>query len=122
MAELSHTQTSFLDRDEKLSILKAKFEERNYPPELVQMQFEKAKSQDRKELIFKQRKMKKCDNKVRLIFTHNQANPPIHQWVRQCKDQLMKNEKSKEIGKRIQIATKQPKNLQRLTRPARIKL
>ena len=105
------------DRDEKLSILKTKFEERNYPPELVQMQFERAKSQDRKELIFKQRKMKKRDNKVRLIFTHNQANPPIHQWVRQCKDQLMKNEKSKEIGKRIQIATKQPKNLQRLTRP-----
>ena len=102
------------DREVQLANLKTKFEERNYPPELVDLQFERAKNKDRKELIFKQRKKKNSDNKVRLIFTHNQANPPIHQWVRQCKDQLMKNEKSKEIGKRIQIATRQPKNLQKL--------
>ena len=102
------------DRDIQLANLKTKFVERNYPSELVDLQFEKASKQDRRKLIFKERKKKTSDNKVGLILTHNQANPPIHKWIRECKGQLMKNEKSKEIGKRIQVATKQPKNLMRL--------
>ena len=48
------------------------------------------------------------------MFTHNQANPPLHKWMRECKHLLARNEKAREIGDRIQISTRQPKNLQRI--------
>ena len=48
------------------------------------------------------------------MFTHNQGNPPLHKWMRDCKYLLARNEKAKDMGERIQICTKQPKNLQRL--------
>ena len=35
-------------------------------------------------------------------------------WVRQCKQVLIRNDKAKDIGAKIQIGSKQPKNLQRL--------
>ena len=73
------------DRDAHLSDLKTKFEERNYPSELVATHFERAKKKQRKDLIFQDRKKKKGDEKVRLIFTYNQASPPIHTWLRDCK-------------------------------------
>jgi hypothetical protein len=98
-----------------LSNLKEKLTERNYPSELIDKQFDKAKAKDRKSLIFKERKKRnQSDKKVRLIFTHNQSNPPFHMWVRECKKLLAKNEKAKDVGSRIQLASKQPKNLQRL--------
>ena len=50
---------------------------------------------------------------MRLMFTHNNANPPIHQWVRAGKKLLLRNEQAKAIGSRIQIGSKQTKNLQR---------
>ena len=65
-----------------LNNLKSKLEDRNYPQDLIENKFEKAKSEDRKELIFQSRKKALKDGKVRLMFTHNTANPPIHQWVR----------------------------------------
>ena len=103
------------DRDVQLENLKTKLEERNYPPNLVDMQLARAKAKDRKSLIFQQRKQKKMkDDKVRFIFTHNHANPPIHKWVRESKQLLARNDKAKEMGKRIQIGSKQPRNLQRL--------
>ena len=51
---------------------------------------------------------------MRLIFTHTAANPPIHQWLREGKKHLAKNGRTKAIGQNIQIASKQPKNLQRI--------
>ena len=51
---------------------------------------------------------------MRLIFTYNQNNPPIHKWIRQSKKFLERNEKAKELGKNIQIAYKQPKNIKRM--------
>ena len=65
-------------------------------------------------MIFRSRRRKQNSNKVRLMFTHSQANPPLQMWVRQCKQLLTKDEKAKKIGKKIQISSKQPKNLQRL--------
>ena len=65
-------------------------------------------------MVYQERKKKKNDDKVRLIITHNQTNPPIHMWVRQCKQVLIRNDKAKDIGAKIQIGSKQPKNLQRL--------
>ena len=50
-------------------------------------------------------------NKVRLMFTHTQANPPIHMWIRQSKKLLSRNDKAKDIGARIQVGSRQPKNL-----------
>jgi hypothetical protein len=85
-----------------LATLKVKFEERNYPSELINAQFDKAQKKDRKELLSQDRKKKTSDeNKVRLIFTHNQANPPIHMWLRDCKRSLERNDLAKEIGNRI---------------------
>ena len=56
----------------------------------------------------------KRDKKVRLIFTHNAGNPPLHQWLREAKRCLLKNEKAKDIGNSIQICYRQPKNLKRI--------
>ena len=96
--------------------LKEKFENRNYPSELVAEQFERAKQEDRKNLIFGERKNKKKKNngKLNFNFTYNQANPPIHMWLRECKKQLERNDEAKAIGKRIQLSYKQPRNLQKI--------
>ena len=103
-------RTTPSDRDAHLDNLKEKLLDRNYPEELVDTQIGRAKQKDRKELIFKQRKHKtKSDNRVRLIFTQNKVNPPIHMWVRQCKQLLVRNDKAKAIGEQIQIGSRQPK-------------
>ena len=86
------------DRDGHLAVLKTKFEERNYPIELIDSQFEKAKKKERKSLINQERKKNGKDDKVRLIFTHSQANPPINQWVRESRYLLRRNEKAKNLG------------------------
>ena len=103
------------DRDNHLSKLQSKLEERNYPTELIQKQFSRAKKKDRRELIFQERKSKSSSSdKVRLIFTHSKANPPIHKWIRESKKLLARNDDAKSLGDKIQIGSKQPKNLQRL--------
>ena len=45
------------------------------------------------------------------MFTHNESNPPIHKWVRMCKPLLERSTVAKDIGSKIQICTKQPRNL-----------
>ena len=102
------------DRDSQLEDLEQKFKERNYPPDIIDKQFRRAKQNDRKTLIQQKRKNKKNNDKVRLIFTHNSANPPIHQWLREAKGHLEKNDQAKDLGKKIQICHKQPPNLQRI--------
>ena len=95
--------------------LKDKFQQRNYPDDLIDSQFERAKKKERKSLIYQQPKAKNSkDDRVRLIFTHSRANPPIHKWVRESKHLLNRNEKAKDIGSRIQVASRQPRNLQNL--------
>ena len=107
--------TDTADREQELEKLKTKFEDRNYPSELLENQFNRVRQKDRKTLIHQsRRKTNGRDNKVRLIFTHNQANPPINKWIRMCKPLLVRNEKAKALGDRIQVSTKQPKNLLRL--------
>ena len=97
-----------------LENLREKLIERNYPDSLIQEKFVKAKQRSRHELIHQHRRGGKRDNKVRLIFTHNGGNPPLHQWLRNAKKCLVKNERAKAIGQNIQICFSQPKNLQRL--------
>ena len=104
------------DRDAHLANLKEKLTLRNYPEDLIERKFRKAKEKNRKELIFKQRKPPQKDDKVRLIFTHTAANPPIHQWLREGKKHLARNDRTRAIGKSIQIASRQPKNLLRFVR------
>ena len=96
-----------------LANLKEKFIARKYPIDLVEEQFRKAKEKDRKSLIFKSRKQKSVDDKVRLIFTHNRGNPPLQKWLNESKKFLV-SAKGKEFGRKFQIAYKQPKNLRRL--------
>ena len=64
--------------------------------------------------ILKNRKKTQRDEKVRMIFTHNKANPPVNQWIREGKKCLLKNEEAKKIGDNIQVGWKQPKNLKRI--------
>ena len=78
-----------------LEQLKSKFLERNYPENIVDMQIEKAKGKDRKQLSYQGRKgRKKNDKKVRLIFTNNEANPPIHKWLDGEKVKILEDNKS----------------------------
>ena len=102
--------------DTHLQQLRCKFLERHYPPQIIDHNFEKAKQKNRRQLIFQPRKNKGGDNKIRLIFTHNQSNPPLHKWMREAKKTLVRNPKAKELGEKIQIATKQPKNIQKIVR------
>ena len=83
------------DKEEHLENLKVKFKERNYPSDLVDEQFKKASRKNRKELINQQTNQGGDDNRVRLIFTHTHANPPIHKWVRECKHLLKRMKKHK---------------------------
>jgi hypothetical protein len=63
------------DADLHLENLRGKLLSRNYPEDLIQKQFTKAKKSDRKKLITQSRKKKK-DDKVRCILTFNEGNPP----------------------------------------------
>ena len=95
-----------------LDRLREKFVARKYPVDLVEKQFQRAREKDRKSLIFQKRKEKnKDDKKVRLIFTHNRGNPPLHAWIRGAKKCLVRDEKAREMGKHFQICYKQPRNL-----------
>ena len=97
-----------------LDSLKGKFSKRNYPEDLISKQFNKATSKDRRQLIFQKRKEKnKKDDKIRLIFTHNASNPPLHKWIREGK-KLLKTPKAKEMATKLQVVTKQPKNLKQI--------
>ena len=101
------------DVEINLTKLEKKLSERNFPNTLIREKIDKAKNIDRK-TILKRKVKSKSDNKVRGVFTYNQGNPPIHQWIRESKKLLIKNEKAKKIGERIQIGWRQPKNLKRM--------
>ena len=72
----------------------------------------KAKNHTRRDLVHQNRHEKSGeDKKVRLIFTFNRGNPPLHAWLRGAKKLLVKDERARELGQNIQICYKQPKNL-----------
>jgi hypothetical protein len=102
------------DLEKNLDVLAQKLLERNYPETLIEEKFKKAKSKNRNEIL-KNRKKNSSDDKVRGIFTHNAANPPLQKWIRVSKESLVKNDKAKALGDKIQIGWRQNKNLQRLT-------
>ena len=105
------------DKEAHLNNLKEKLIERNYPEELIEKKFCKARQQNRKDIIFKQRKpQQQKDDKIRLIFTHTAANPPIHKWLREGKKHLARNDRTRAMGKKIHIASRQPKNMLRIVR------
>ena len=100
------------DVENHLENLKDKLKKRNYPENLIHSRFRKAKNQTRKNLIYQSRQEKSGeDKKVRLIFTYNRGNPPLHAWLRGAKKCLVRDEKARELGKHIQICYKQPRNL-----------
>ena len=94
-----------------LKKLENKFRQRNYPENVIRKQVSRAESISRTNLIQRERKEKvKNDKKVRLIFTHNESNPPLHIWLRESK-KLLTTPEAKEIAQNMQIVSKQPKNL-----------
>ena len=73
-------------RDRYLQNLRTKFIEQEYPEELVDTQFERAKKLNRNELIRKKKVPKKNEkNKFRmkncLCITLNPGNPPFRKWI-----------------------------------------
>ena len=67
---------------------------------MIDNQFERALEKDRKALICQNRRNKnKQREKVRVILPQNEGNPPIWKWLRDAKKTLIREEKSKEIGK-----------------------
>ena len=103
------------DRDSHLQNLRSKSSERNYPDKLISDKFAEAMKTSRVELLNKNRKKnRKQDDKVRLIFTHNRGNPPLHMWLREAKKCLVKNEKAKYLGNKLQICYSQPKIIKRI--------
>ena len=102
------------DRDSHLSKLSKNLVDRNYPKNVIEKQFLKAKSKSRTQLLNQRRVYRGGNKKVRLIFTHNNNGPPLHQWVRESKKLLVRNHIAKEIGDQIQISFRQTKNLKSL--------
>ena len=49
-----------------------------------------------------------------MIFTPNSGNPPLSMWLRQAKQCLLKNEKAKKMGDKMQICFGQPRNMKRI--------
>ena len=101
------------DADLHLKNLKDKLLARNYPEQVIEREFSKARSRNRKHLI-NQTRQKKSDDRVRCIFTYNKANPPLHLWLRQAQKCLVKNERAKLLGQKMQITYRQPSNLKRI--------
>ena len=100
------------DADNQLDNLKTKLKKRNYPENLINSKFRKAKKNTRNGLIHQHRHEKsREDKKVRLIFTFNRGNPPLHAWLRGAKKCLIKDERARDLGNQIQICYKQPRNL-----------
>ena len=98
-----------------------KLKERNYPDKIISEKFSEARKKRRGELIYQNRnKNKQQDDKVRLIFTHNRGNPPLHVWLREGKRCLVKNEKAKLLGEKLQISYRQPKSIKRIVTQKKI--
>ena len=101
-----------LDAEKHLENLKNKLEKRNYPEKLIKTKFMKARKHTRRGLIHQSRHEKSGeDEKVRLIFTYNRGNPPLHSWLRGAKKLLVKDERARKLGENIQICYRQPRNL-----------
>ena len=95
---------------QNLEIVSEKLQNRNYPDSLIKKQIGKAQRKSR-DYILKRKPKRKADNKVRLVFTHNQSNPPVQKWIRKSKKVLLKNDEAKTIGDNIQVGWRQPRNL-----------
>ena len=100
------------DTEVHLENLKDKLEKRNYPEKLIKSKFALARNRTRANLIHQNRHEKNTDNaKVRLIFTYNQGNPPLHMWFREAKKCLIKDDRARALSENFQICYRQPKNL-----------
>ena len=100
------------DSEEHLQNLESKLKKRNYPEKLIKTKFSEAKKRNRNSLIHHGRHQKSGDDKkVRLLFTNNRGNPPLHQWFREAKKCLVKDDRAKALGDNFQICYRQPKNL-----------
>ena len=103
------------DAEKHLKNLQDKLEKRNYPEKLIVSKFTQAKKRTRTSLINESRQRRNGqDKKVRLLFTYNEGNPPLHRWVREAKKCLVKDDRAKELGDNFQICYKQPRNLKSL--------
>ena len=84
---------------------------KKYPEKLINSKFSEARKRTRKSLIHQNRHEKSNDEKLRLIFTHNQGNPPLHKWFREAKECLVKDDRAKKLGDNMQICFRQPRNM-----------
>ena len=99
--------------DRYLGRLRGKFLEQEYPEEMIDEGFAKAKKQNRMDLITKKKDLKKNQknrNRMRncLCVTLNPANPPFHRWIKELLPILHRDEILKKLVPSIPVVSRQP--------------
>ena len=61
--------------------MREKLEMRNYPTKILDKKIAQAQK-NKRGAILRRKPKKKADDKIRLVFTHNKANPPLHIWIK----------------------------------------
>ena len=110
--------------DRYLQNLRPKFLEQEYPEELVDAEFERAKKLDRKDLIYKKkntRKSEKNKNRMKncLCITINPGNPPFKKWLKELLPILHRDPTMRKIIPDIPVVNKQPASVASIAVKAR---
>ena len=106
-------------RDRYLQNLRTKFIEQEYPEELVDTQFERAKKLNRNELIRKKKVPKKNEkNKFRmkncLCITLNPGNPPFRKWLKDLTPILHRDPSLRKMIPDIPVVYRQPPSVAKI--------
>ena len=110
--------------DRYLQNLIPKFLEQEYPEELVDAEFERAKKLDRKDLIYKKkntRKSEKNKNRMKncLVITINPGNPPFKKWLEELLPILHRDPTMRKIIPDIPVVKNQPASVASIAVKAR---
>ena len=101
---------------EYLKDLREKFLQQEYPLELINGQFSKALQVDRMDLLFKDPALRKKNKRMvvaPLVLTYNSGNPPVKDWIKEGLEHLHKDPNMKRIFPKIDVVSRQNKNIQR---------
>jgi hypothetical protein len=102
-------------RDRYLQKLRPKFIEQEYPVELIDKEFERAKKLNRKDLIMKKKdpknksRMKNC-----LCVTLNPGNPPFRKWLKELTPIIHRDPSLRKLIPEIPVVFKQPPSVARI--------
>ena len=96
---------------EYLQELREKFLDQGYPLKLVNEEYARALQVDRLDLLFGQKKTRKRQIIAPLVITYSPANPPFRKWIQEELHILHSDSKLKKILPKIDVVTRQGKNI-----------